>query len=219
MNFKSIVSVAVFTAVYGLGGLLPPAQARDEPEGKEEIQQEQTQPPAPPAEVIPYACYDDTGNVVFTTINPQETIGWDLGCREVQYETNDPTSPPIAYFQCFDVNGGVAFNTIDASVAKESELFCREIGARVTTPVPYRPVYYECYNTDGSLAFTTSYPQNTYGWKPGCRELQYQDAAVAQQSETPRVTFECYDTSGNVAFTTSNREDVNRWKLGCRETR
>lgn len=212
MNLKSIVSITLWTAANGLVGLMPltPAYAEDEDENE-------VQPTA--GQVIPYACYDRAGNVVFTTINPQETVGWELGCREVQYESNVPNTAPITYFQCFDENGGVAFNTVDADVAKDSDLFCREIGARITTPVPIRPIYYECFNADGTLAFTTSYPQNTYGWKPGCRELQYQDEVVAQQLEVEQFGYECLDTSGNVAFITYDPQEVKRWKIGCREVR
>lgn len=211
MNLKFIVPVAVFAAVNGLGGALPVAQAQERDE-EETVEFSGDQ-------VIPYTCYDRAGNVVFTTVSPQETTGWELGCREVQYESNVPDSPPAVYFQCYDENGGVAFNTIDSEAAEESDLFCREIGHRITTPAPYRPVYYECYNVDGALAFTTSYPQNTYGWKPGCRELQYQDVVVTQQVEEPQVTYQCFDVNGNVSFTTYDPQDARRWKLGCSELR
>lgn len=213
MNLRFIVPIAIFTAVNGFGGLLPFSQARAEDNGEQEETQVSTD------RLIPYACYDQAGNVVFTTFNPQETVGWALGCREVQYESTDPISPPIAYFQCFDVNGGVAFNTVDEEVAEESDLFCRTIGSRVTTPVPYRPIYYECYNIDGNLAFTTSYPQNTFGWKPGCRELPSQTVTAQETTETPQNRYECLDISGNVAFTTNDPQEVRRWKLGCREVR
>lgn len=213
MNLKFILPIAVLVAVNGAGTLLPPSLAQDR--DQEEVEEAEVAT----GRVIPYACFDRGGNVIFTTITPQETLGWDQGCREVQYESTDPASPPLAYFQCFDVNGGVAFNTVDADVAEDSGLFCRYIGARLSLPVPVRPVYYECYNIEGTLAFTTSYPQETYGWQPGCRELKYQDVAVAQQTETPITSYECLDTSGNIAFTTYDPQEVRRWKIGCRETR
>jgi hypothetical protein len=209
MNLKFIAPIAVFAAANGFGGGLPLAYAQE---------QDETAPTEfANGQIIPYTCYDRAGNVVFVTVNPQETVGWELGCREVQYESSVPNAPPATYFQCFDVNGGVAFNTVDSEVAEASELFCREIGFRSTTPVPLRPIHYECYNVDGSVAFTTSYPQNTYGWKPGCRELQYQDAALAQSLETPQSVYECFDINGNVAFTTYEPQDARRWKLGCRQ--
>ncbi len=209
MKVRSIGSIACLITVYGLVNVLPWSQVW----AKEEQETETTT-----GQIIPYACYDRAGNVSYTTINPQETLGWEMGCREVQYESSEPDTTPIVYFQCFDVNGGVAFNTIDDEVAEDSGLPCREIGSRVTTPVPYRPVHYECYDVNGDLAFTTSYPQDTFGWKPGCRELQYQDEAVAAQlNQTPRTTYECFDTRGNVVFTTYDPLEVRRWKLGCRE--
>ncbi|MCU0524845.1 MAG: hypothetical protein MUF72_08480 [Elainella sp. Prado103] len=215
-SVRSLSSAMVVTALYGLLNVMPWSQAIAQTTGSEN-RSETERTELATGQIIPYACYDRAGNVVYTTINPQETLGWEMGCREVQYESTFREAPPITYFQCFDVNGGVAFNTIDAAVAEESELFCREIGARVTTPVPYRPVYYECYNADGTLAFATSYPQNTFGWKPGCRELQYQDAMLTQMPD--RTPYECFDISGNVAFVTYDPLEVRRWKLGCREIR
>lgn len=208
----SIGSTSLVVALYGLLNVMPWSQAIAQTSRTEEVDTQLAT-----GQLIPYACYDRAGNVVYTTINPQETLGWEMGCREVQYESTYPEAPPITYFQCFDVNGGVAFNTVDEEVAEESDLFCREIGTRITTPVPYRPVYYECYNANGSLAFTTSYPQNTFGWKPGCRELQYQDEALVQLPEG--ASYECFDVSGDVAFVTYDPLEVRRWKLGCRELR
>lgn len=207
---RSIGSIACLLTVYGVINVLPWSQVWAQ-------ETEETEPIA--GQIIPYACYDRAGNVYYTTINPQETLGWEMGCREVQYESNNPDTPPIVYFQCFDVNGGIAFNTIDAEVADDSGLPCREFGSRVTTPVTYRPVHYECYDANGNLAFTTSYPQDTFGWKPGCREVQHQDTVVSQTTEIPRTTYECFDTTGNVAFTTFDPLEVRRWKLGCREIR
>jgi hypothetical protein len=209
MKPKFLVQVALFTAVSSLGWWLPLAQAQaDEAE---------SQANSPAGQVIPFACYNRAGTVVFTTINPQNTVGWDLGCREVQYESVDPASPPLTYFQCFDQNGGTAFKTIDAEVARDSDLFCREIGTRLSNPIPLRPVHYECFTATGDLAFTTSYPQDTFGWKPGCRELQYQDEVLAQQPSSPRSSYECLDISGNVAFTTNDQQEARRWRIGCRE--
>lgn len=219
MNLKFILPIVVLTAVNGLGGLLPlAAQAKDRDQEKPSENAQATAGTA--GQVIPYACYDRSGNVVFTTTNPQETIGWELGCREVQYESSNPASPPLLYTECFDVNGGTAFSTVDRKVARNSDLPCRPIGTRLSLPVVARPVYYECFNTDGTLAFTTSYPQETYGWKPGCREQQYQDTAVAaQQTDTPRTAYECLDTSGNVSFTTYDPQEARRWRIGCRQVR
>ena len=205
MKPKLLVQAVLFTAVSGSGWFLPLAQVRADEAGN-----------APTGQVIPYACYNRTGNVVFTTINPQDTLGWEAGCRQVQYESVDPASPPLTYFQCFDSNGGIAFSTIEAKVARDSDLFCREIGTRLSSPIPLRPVHYECFTAMGDLAFTTSYPQDTFGWKPGCRELQAQDAAVAQQTVSPS-RFECLDTSGNLAFTTYDPQEARRWRIGCRE--
>jgi hypothetical protein len=214
MKPKFMLPVALLTAVYSLGGLAPfqlaSAKADEEPETEETSE-------VPTSELIPYACHDRAGNVVYTTIHPQETVGWALGCREVQYETINPESPPVVYFQCFDVNGALAFSTIDGEVAEDSGLFCREIGTRLSLPIPARPIYYECFNTNGTVAFTTSYPQETYGWKPGCREQQYQDAVATQPDDQPQASFECLDTNGDVAFTTSDPQEVRRWKLQCRQ--
>lgn len=211
MNLKSFVSTGLFLTVQGLltsGIALAPAQASEDTSEEESVA----------GQVIPYVCYDRAGNAVFTTISPQETVGWELGCRPVPYESASVDSPPITYFQCFDVNGGIAFNTVDEDAARESDLFCREIGTRITTPVTYRPVFYECYTTEGLVAFTTSYPQNTYGWKPGCRELQFPETTVSQTiSDQP--LYECFDAVGNVAFTTVNVQETRRWKLGCRQVR
>jgi hypothetical protein len=218
MKLKFIVPISIFAAFYGLTGvlLLSPAWASDdEPkrDNGEEIEM------TAEGQVIPFACYDSAGNVIFTTSNPQQTLGWGLGCREVQYESNNLDSGPAAYFQCFDVNGGVAFNTVDPQVARDSDLFCRKIGSRITTPMTARPTFYECFNVDGSTAFTTSYPQDTFGWNPGCREVQYRDAVLTQQVDTVQTTYECFDATGNVAFTTPDLQDAKRWKLGCRELR
>lgn len=211
MNLRSVVSTGLFLTVQGFlsGGIaLAPAQASEDTN-------ESAEEPVT-GQIISYACFDRAGNVVFTTINPQETVGWELGCRPVPYESTDVASPPITYFQCFDVNGGIAFNTVDEEVADDSDLFCREIGTRITTPMAYRPVHYECYNTEGTVAFTTSYPQNTYGWKPGCRELQFPETTVSQ-TVSDQPLYECFDTAGNVAFTTVNVQETRRWKLGCRQ--
>ncbi|MFM7424521.1 MAG: hypothetical protein ACKO7W_05930 [Elainella sp.] len=203
--------VSALVAVVSCSGLLAPVAVADEASEADTIQ-------SPSGRVIPYACYDRAGNVVFTTTNPQETVGWELGCREIQYESVEPASPPITYFQCFDENGGIAFSTVDEDVAEESDLFCREIGTRLSRPVVLRPVYYECFTTTGELAFTTSYPQDTYGWKPGCREQQSRDMVTATQpTDQPQTRFECLNTSGNVAFTTTDPQEVRRWKLGCRQ--
>ncbi len=174
---------------------------------------------SPSGQVIPFACYNRAGNVVFTTISPQDTLGWALGCREVQYTSLDPAAPPLTYFQCFDVNGNTAFLTVDAQVAKDSDLLCRQIGTRLSNPVPVRPVFYECFTAAGDLAFTTSYPQETFGWKPGCREMQYQTGLFAEQLNSPSSRYECLDTSGNVAFVTSDAQEARRWRIGCREVK
>lgn len=212
MNLKLIVPVTVFTAAYyGLAGLLLPAQAQER-ENEEPVELSNGQ-------AISYTCYDRAGNIVFTTINPQETLGWELGCQEMPYESSIPDSPPVVHFQCYDESGGIAFTTVDVDVAEDSDLFCREIGHRRATPIPFRSVHYECYNTDGTVAFLTSYPQNTYGWKPGCRELQSQEVAAIRNLESSQPAYECFDVNGNVAFTTENPQDANRWKLGCRQIR
>lgn len=211
--------VSALFAVLSCGSLLVPATVLADDSNDAEAEAIQS----PTGRVIPYACYDRAGNVVFTTINPQETVGWELGCREVQYESVNPASPPVTYFQCFDENGGLAFSTVDGDVAEESELFCREIGTRLSRPVAVRPIYYECFTTTGELAFTTSYPQDTYGWKPGCREQQSRDMVATtqptdQSTGQPQTNFECLDSSGNVAFTTTDPQEVRRWKLGCRQS-
>jgi hypothetical protein len=209
MNLKSILPIATLIAV-GVTGLLPPSPAlarkRDKP--AEDAQAA--------GQIIPYACYDRAGNVVFTTTNPKETIGWPMGCRQVQYESSNPTSPPLVYFQCFDRNGSLAFSTVDEKVAKDSKLRCNEIGSRLSSPVTARPIFYECFNANGTLAFITSYPQETFGWKPGCREQQQGTVAATQQSTPSGTTYACLDTSGNIAFTTSDPQEVRRWKIGCR---
>ncbi len=211
MKPKFIVQAVLFTAISGLGWLLPLAQVRADEAETEVI--------SSTGQVIPFACYNRAGDIIYTTITPQNTVGWDLGCREVQYESDDPDAAPLAYFQCFNVNGNTAFLTVDERIAKESDLYCRQIGTRLSNPIPVRPVFYECYTAAGNLAFTTSYPQDTFGWKPGCRELQYQDEVVAQQLISPRSSYECLDTSGYVSFVTYDPQVARQWRIGCREVK
>ncbi|MEA5597426.1 hypothetical protein [Rivularia sp. UHCC 0363] len=222
MKPKFILQAALFTAVSALGWLLPLAQVRaDEPgPADESVPADELSPVnSPSGQVIPFACYNRAGNLVFVTVNPQDTLGWDLGCREVQYTSSDVDSPPIDYFQCFNVNGNTVLITVDAKVARDFDLYCRRVGTRLSNPVAVRPTFYECFTATGDLAFTTSYPQDTFGWKPGCRELQYQAGFVAEQSVLPSSSYECLDTSGNVAFITTNQQEARRWRIGCREVR
>ncbi|MBD3880389.1 hypothetical protein IFO70_01325 [Phormidium tenue FACHB-886] len=160
MNLKSIVSIAVFSAS-SLGITVLPAQRAL----AQEIERS-TQP------IIQYECYNLDGTVAYVTTNPQETIGWQQGCREVPYVVTEPAQSLTTYYQCYDVKGNTLFTTASQQVAEAMEEECKEIGYRDSTPVPINAAYYECYNNQGEVAFTTTRHQDTQGWIPSCREVR-----------------------------------------------
>ncbi len=155
MNLRSVVSIALFTAMGGIGFM--PVQ----------VHAEDTKPSA--QQIIQYECYDRSGNIAYVTPNPQETIGWQMGCREVSYTSK--AAVRAAYYQCYDGNGNIALTTTSEAVADALDN-CRNIGYRDTTPPQVQPVYYECLNSKGEVAFTTAHHQDTQGWVPNCREIR-----------------------------------------------
>lgn len=163
INLKSAVAIALVTVTGGLS-FLPYAQA-------EEIKSSSEQ-------VIRYECYDRSGNISYVTINPQETIGWQMGCREVPYISEAEAESRATYYQCYDGVGNIALTTTSEDVADAWD-DCRKIGYRDSTPVRIQPVYYECLNSQGAVAFTTTRHQDTQGWVPDCREVRTITPAVA----------------------------------------
>lgn len=155
INLKSVVSIALFAVTGGIGFV--PTQAHAETT-KTSAQQ-----------IIRYDCYDRSGNIAYITINPQETIGWQMGCREVPYLSE--AEARATYYQCYDGNGNIALTTTSESVADALDN-CREIGYRDSTPPQVQAVYYECLNNKGDVAFTTARHQDTQGWVPDCREVR-----------------------------------------------
>jgi hypothetical protein len=156
INLKSVVSIALFAVTSSIG-LMPIHQAQAE-DVKPTTQQ-----------LIRYECYDRSGNIAYVTTNPQETIGWQMGCREVPYISE--AEPRATYYQCYDGNGNIVLTTTDRSVDNNLDN-CRRIGYRDSTPTQIQPVYYECLNSKGEVAFSTVHHQDTQGWVPDCREVR-----------------------------------------------
>lgn len=131
--------------------------------------------PSVQAEVIPYQCFDASGNVAFTTTNPQETYGWRMGCRQMRYISNDPSQRQVAYYDCYDEVGNILMTTTNPEDAERldnhDKVTCRKIGYRNSAPLQAQPIYYECYSRSKQVAFTTIYSQDTFGWLWGCKEV------------------------------------------------
>jgi hypothetical protein len=166
MKLKPIVSIAVFAAS-SFGMTLLPLQTVLAREAKSDAQ--------PVVEVQPtiqYDCYNLDGSIAYVTTNPQETIGWQQGCREVPYVVPEPIQSQTTYYQCYDVNGNTQFTTTNSEIAESKEASCRRIGHRDSTPVQINAAYYECLNNQGAVAFTTTRHQDTQGWIPACREIR-----------------------------------------------
>jgi hypothetical protein len=199
MNLKSVVPAAIFAVSSVLGTVFLPTNAQAQ------SQDDQTQ-------AVSYECYDANGNIAFTTINPQETYGWTLGCRPLrQLTSTDATQSSVPYYQCYDANGNVAFTTTD------SEAGCPRVGSKRSNPIQANAIYYECYNNKGEVAFTTRDPQDTFGWLPSCREVQYRGTDTV--SQTSMLPYECYDTNGGVAFTTRNPQIYQSRGFRCQAPR
>ncbi|NJR41298.1 MAG: hypothetical protein HC767_00220 [Akkermansiaceae bacterium] len=161
MNRKFVMSIALLTMASGLGTVLPIRYAQ--------AQQQPQQQPVSAQQIIRYECYNRNGSLAFVTIDPYETIGWKMGCREVPY-TVEADQPRVDYYQCYDGNGNIAFTTTNEEIVDQND--CRKIGYRDTTLTQNRPVYYECLNSKGEVAFTTRRHQDTLGWIPDCREVR-----------------------------------------------
>lgn len=175
MNLKSAASIALLAATSSLGAfLLPPSQA-----------QAKTDEAISPQQIIRYECYDQNGNVAFVTVDPYETVGWPLGCREVPYVDTADNKPNTDYYQCYDGNGNIAFTTTNEQLGDRAGLDCRKIGFRDITPVRSRPLYYECLNNNGEVAFVTYRHQDTQGWVPNCREVRTLLTTPAAPMTTP----------------------------------
>jgi hypothetical protein len=159
MHLKSVVSIALFAATSGLGTILP----------LQITQAQEEQQPISVPQIIRYECYNRDGSVAFVTIDPYETIGWQMGCREVPY-TAESAQVRTDYYQCYDGNGDIAFTTASERIGDDND--CRKIGYRDTTLTQNRPIYYECLNSKGEVAFRTSRHQDTLGWVPDCREVR-----------------------------------------------
>jgi hypothetical protein len=180
LNLKSLVSIAVFTASsLGLTGL--PLQSALARKAKPEAQQ------AVPAQtIVQYNCYNLDGSIAYVTTNPQETIGWQQGCRQVPYIVEAPVRSQTVYYQCYDANGNTLFTTADPQVAEARDSNCRKIGYRDSTPIPINAAYYECLNSQGEVAFTTIHHQDTQGWVPACREVRTITNLSVQQEQPAR---------------------------------
>jgi len=157
INLKSVASIALFVVTSGIGFMPVQAQAED------------ANPTA--QQIVRYECYDRSGNIAYVTTNPQETIGWQMGCREVSYTSEAAGGSRVAYYQCYDGSGNVAMTTTSEAVA-DAMNNCRKIGYRDITPAQVQSVYYECLNGKGEVAFTTTRHQDTQGWVPDCREVR-----------------------------------------------
>ena len=177
MKLKSIVSIAVFAAS-SFGMTVLPLQTVLAREVKLD-----TQPIVEVQPTIQYDCYNLDGSIAYVTTNPQETIGWQQGCREVPYIVSEPVQSQTTYYQCYDVNGNTQFTTTNSDIAESKEADCRKIGHRDSTPVQINAAYYECLNSQGAVAFTTTHQEDTQGWIPSCREIRTITNVSAQQGQ------------------------------------
>ena len=164
MNLKSVVSIALFAVTGGIGFVPLQAQAKDANPSAQQI--------------IRYECYDRSGNIAYVTTNPQETIGWQMGCREVPSTSEAATESRVTSYQCYDSNGNVALTTTSEDVVDAMDN-CRKIGYRNTIPAQVQPFYYECLNSKGAVVFTTARHQDTQGWVPDCREVRTVNPAAS----------------------------------------
>jgi hypothetical protein len=225
MRLKPAIPAIVFAAVSLLGTVLPMpnAQAKDN-------EHNQRYP------VLYYECYNAEGNIAFTTTEQRDTIGWSLGCRQVRYIVEEPPLTRTDYYQCYNVLGDVALTAVDPNSTRDrltsgdynhhprtrrvADLGCGQIGHRNSSPDISRAVHYQCYNVNGGIAFTTIYPQDTYGWKPGCSEVARRTDELSQSptASPPVIQLECYDRNGNLVLTTTDPRQITSRVESCRVT-